>query len=73
MQIDTITAPKKGDLVLVQGIGKPPKVEAYRVAETKIVEGDIEIILNKRRNIWFSWNTYMAGLSWIKDCRVVKP
>ena len=73
MQINTITAPKKGDLVLVQGIGKPPKVEAYRVAETKIVEGDIEIILDEHRNVRFSWDTYMSGKSWVTDCRVVTP
>ena len=73
MQIDTITQPQKGDLVLVQGTITIDRVESYRVAEVKLVDGDAEIILNKRRNVWFSWNGYMSGKSWVTDCRVVFP
>ena len=73
MQIDTITAPQKGDLVLVQGTITASKVEAYRVAEVKNVGGSLEVILNKRRNVWFDWNCYMSGKSWVTDCRVVTP
>lgn len=73
MQIDTITVPKKGDLVLVQEAVPANRVQAFKVAEVKIVDEDTEIILQKRNNIWFSWNAYMTGKSWVTDCRVVTP
>lgn len=75
MQIDTITQPKTGDLCLVQGHPNHSdgKVNAYRVVCVKSVDGDVEIVLNRRLNIWFSWNKYMTGKSWVIDCRVVLP
>jgi hypothetical protein len=73
MQIDTITQPQKGDLVLIQGTITVDRVEPYRVAEVKETPDGTEIILNKKRNVWFNWGTYMSGKSWVTDCRVVFP
>lgn len=32
---------------------------------------DTEILLNKRKNIYFSMNKYLAGTSWIKEIYIV--
>jgi len=73
MQIDTITQPRKGDLVLIQDWLLGTNVHAFRVDEVKETSDGTEITLRKRGNIWFDWGLYMAGVSWVKDCRVVLP
>ena len=65
--------PRKGDLVLIQGTVTADRVEPYRVALVKDMPNGPEIILNRRRNVWFDWRKYLAGQSWVTDCRVVLP
>lgn len=73
MNISSIVAPQKGDLVLIQGTLINNTVHPYKVAEVKEVDGDLEIILDKRKNVWFSWNLYMNGNSWITDYKLITP
>lgn len=61
--------PQKGDLLLVQGV--ITGVRAYKVAETKNADGQLQVIFRKRGNIGFNYDRYLAGNSWVKDCRRV--
>jgi len=65
--------PTINDLVLVQSKRDDAydNIELYRIADVKSVGGDLEIILFPRKNIWMSWNQYLAGKSWVKDIQIV--
>lgn len=59
---------RKGALVIVEG---PDFLKSFTVQEVKTVDGDEEIILRKRDNVWFSMTAWAEGRSWIKDIRRV--
>lgn len=67
--------PKKGDLVLVQGKfpNSDDNVQLYRISDVKTVDGYREVILFPRKNIWFSWDQYQSGTSWVTDILAVSP
>jgi hypothetical protein len=72
MKIAKVTAEtdlKKGDLLLVEG--PISGIVAYTIKQVKGFTGDKEIILNVRKNTWFSLNKYLARESWAKDVRIV--
>jgi len=58
----------KGDLLLVEG---PDFVKMFTVRQVKHIDGDKEIILQIRGNIWFSLHGFLQKRSWIKDVRKV--
>jgi hypothetical protein len=33
---------------------------------------DIEILLNKKKNIYFSYTMYLHDMSWVKDIEILK-
>lgn len=68
-EIQPKTAISVGDLLVVQS--NDGKIHAHKVEEVKEVDGDTEIILRKRGNIWFSLTRYFEGLSWIKEVRLI--
>lgn len=64
----TVGSLRKGDFVIVEG---PDFLKSFTVREVKTVEGDEEIILRSRDNVWFSSTALVEGRSWIKDARRV--
>ena len=61
--------PKRGDLVLVSGKfpNNDDNVQLYRISEVKAYDGYTEVILFPRKNIWFQWERYLSGKSWVTD------
>lgn len=70
-EIQPKTVITKGDLLIVQD--KDGAIQYHKVHEVKQVDGDEEVILQKRGNIWFSRNRYNEGGSWVKEVRLVTP
>ena len=66
---------KVGSLLLIKGRknkADPFTIKACKVLQLKEVEGDIEIILDTRRNVWFSYYKYLDGASWVRKCLLVE-
>ncbi len=58
-------APKKGDVLIIQTKKSGRKNILVLVKDVINVDGDFEIILNKRTNSYFIWSMYFKGESWV--------
>lgn len=46
-------------------------LDVYKALEVKTVEDHTEVILDRRKNIYFSVEKFLEGKSWVKDVGVV--
>ena len=73
-QVPNLEAIKKGDRLLIAGrfaTGEP--IQLHKVADVKVSTTDgVEIILNRRKNIYFNLGMYLTGASWVKQVYIVK-
>ena len=59
------SAPKSGDLLVIKTNKSGSKLISCQVKEVLKVGDDVEIILQKSTNSFFSWKMYRHGESWV--------
>ena len=71
LKVDGVDQISKGDLLLLEkddGITFPITVSEV-INQGR--EGE-EILISKKRNLYFIMSMYLDGTSWIKDCKIVQ-
>jgi ASC-1-like (ASCH) protein len=66
-EVKKLTDINQGDMIIITG--DVFKCELVKVKKIKISEKDgVEIIFNKKKNLFFNLGMYLDGKSWVKEC-----
>jgi hypothetical protein len=69
-EVKLLTDLKEGDTIIITGDNL--KCEPLKVQMVKVSEQDgVEIIFNKKKNLFFNLGMYLEGKSWVKECMVI--